>query len=97
MAKYYDDGGNTTGSMTENDWKAVDKDSRCILSCFLEEIGAKEIGEMTGNCCVDLSCTINNKPVCIEIKDRSFDSTRFGDILVESLKQDCTTRRIMNG
>lgn len=94
MAHYYDDGGN---NMSAQDWNEIDRSSRQLLSCFLEKVGAQEIGEMTGNCCVDLSCMLNTKPVCIEIKDRNFESTKYGDILVESLKQDCTTRRIMNG
>lgn len=83
--------------MTDKDWDEVDRSSRQLLSCFLEKVGAQEIGEMTGNCCVDLSCMLNDKPVCIEIKDRSFESTRYGDILVESLKQERTTKRILNG
>ena len=94
MAHYYDDGGN---SMSTQDWDEIDRSSRELLSCFLEKVGAQEIGEMTGNCCVDLSCMLNNKPVCIEIKDRNFESTKYGDILVENLKQECTTKRIMNG
>lgn len=94
MAQFYDDGGN---SMTDKDWDEVDRSSRQLLSCFLEKVGAQEIGEMTGNCCVDLSCMLNDKPVCIEIKDRNFESTKYGDILVENLKQECTTKRILNG
>lgn len=83
--------------MTNKEWEEIDRSSRTIVSCLLSCLGATEIGETHGNCCVDLSCTINSKSICIEVKDRSFESTRYNDILVEDIKQDCTSRRLANG
>lgn len=86
-----------TNTMTEKDWDEIDYSSRTVVSCLLLRVGATDVGESRGNCCWDLSCCINEKPICIEIKARNFESTKFGDILVENLKQECTTKRIMNG
>lgn len=83
--------------MTEQDWIDIDRSSRTIVSCLLSAIGCEEIGEMVGNCCVDLSCVAKGKTIAVEIKDRTFSSTKFGDILVEDIKQSCTTRRIGKG
>lgn len=84
-------------TMTEQDWEDIDRSSRAIVSCLLENtLSATSIGEMHGNCCIDLSCIINDKRIAIEIKDRSFPHDRFGDILVEGIKQECTSRRIDN-
>lgn len=77
-----------TCTMTEADWDAIDKSSRCLLSCFLEaKLSATSIGESHGNCCWDLSCQIRGKNVAVEIKDRGYSHDRFGDILVEESKQ----------
>ena len=84
-------------TMTEQDWEEIDRSSRTIVSCLLETtLSATSIGEMHGNCCIDLSCIINDKRIAIEIKDRSFPHDRYNDILVEDIKQECTSRRINN-
>lgn len=84
-------------SMTEQDWDEVDRSSRTLLSCWLITTNATGIGEAHGNCCIDLSCICNGKKIAIEVKDRAMPHDRFGDILVEDLKQDATSRRIENG
>lgn len=87
MAQFYDDGGN---SMTDKDWDEVDRSSRELLSCFLEtKLSADCIGESHGNCCWDLSCVVKGKKVAVEIKERGYVHSRFGDILVEDTKQEC--------
>lgn len=60
--------------MTSKDWDDIDKSSRQLLSCFLAYVGAEDIGETHGNCCIDLSCIMNNKAVALEIKDRELSS-----------------------
>lgn len=76
--------------MTERDWEEIDRSSRRVVECLLSSMGVDGIGEMHGNCCVDLSCVANGKKVCLEIKDRSFSHDKYGDILVEDLKQERT-------
>lgn len=83
--------------MTSKDWDDIDRSSRELLSCFLAYVGAEDIGETHGNCCIDLSCRINSKAVALEIKDRELSSNEYGDVLIEDIKQDCTTRRIDKG
>lgn len=91
MAHYYDDGGNC---MTSQDWDQVDKESRKILSCFLEtKLSASNIGESHGNVCWDLSCVINDKRVAVEVKDRGYNHDTYGDILVEDSKQECISKK----
>lgn len=36
----------------------------------------------------------NGRRIAVEVKDRSFPHDRYGDILVEDIKQECTSRRI---
>lgn len=66
------DNTDNSNTMTAKDWDEVDRSSRTLLSCFLVETKATDIGETHGNCCIDLSCHINGKAVAFEIKDRSF-------------------------
>ena len=88
---YYDDGGNT---MTTKDWDEVDRSSRELLSCLLEtQLSAEAVGESHGCCCWDLSCMIRGKKVAVEIKDRRMDHNQFGDILVETSKQECIANK----
>ena len=86
-----------SNTMSEQDWEDIDRSSRTLISCLLESTSATDIGETHGNCCIDLSCIVNGKKVAIEIKERNFPHDTYSDILVEDLKQDCTTRRIENG
>lgn len=88
---YYDDGGNT---MTAKDWDEVDRSSRELLSCLLEtQLSAEAVGESHGCCCWDLSCVIRGKKIAVEIKDRRMDHNEFGDILVETSKQECIANK----
>lgn len=88
---YYDDGGN---AMTARDWDEVDKSSRQLLSCLLEtQLSAEAVGESHGCCCWDLSCVIRGKKIAVEIKERRMDHDRFGDILVETSKQECIANK----
>ena len=84
-------------TMTERDWEEVDRSSRDTLSCLLIYLGAEDIGETHGNCCLDLSCVMSGKRVAVEIKDRNIPHDRWGDILVEDLKQECNQRRVDKG
>lgn len=91
MAQFYDDGGN---SMTDKDWDEVDRSSRELLSCFLEtKLSADCIGESRGNCCWDLSCVVNGKPLSLEIKERHIPHDRYSDIMIEEIKAEATARK----
>lgn len=85
--------------MTKKDWEKIDEPSRNIMRNFLSAIGACDIGgdntdNKQGICSWDLSCTIHGKPVSVEIKDRNMPHTRFSDMMIEQIKQDCNNRRI---
>ena len=48
-------------------------------------------GRSAGNCVWDLSCTKDDgTTISIEVKDRTFDHTKFGDIFAEEAKQTYT-------
>lgn len=83
--------------MTENDWLEIDNSSRCVITNLLSAMGASDIGDSHGNCSWDISCVIKTKPICIEIKDRNMPHTKYSDMMVEQIKQDCNNRRIDNG
>lgn len=85
--------------MTKKDWEKLDEASRNIMRNFLSSIGAGAIGgdntdNKQGNCSWDLSCTINDKPVSVEIKDRNMPHTKFSDMMIEQIKQKCNNERI---
>lgn len=77
-------------TMTEQDWEEVDRSSRVIVSTFLSAIGATDIGESRGCCCWDLSCCLKGKPTSVEIKDRTFEHSRYGDVMIETVKAEAT-------
>lgn len=81
-------------TMTEQDWEDIDKNSRDLLSCFLEtKLSATAVGESHGNCCWDLSCMINDKSVSLEIKERHIPHDRYSDIMIEEIKAEATAKK----
>lgn len=70
--------------------KSVDKESKETVQAFLSSYGLSsyDFDEIDQYKYVDLSCTIHDKRVAIEVKSREYTSTTFGDILIEKQKVD---------
>ena len=84
-------------TMTKKDWEDVDKKSRELIIKFFEYTKCK-VEQKIGNCCIDLIVTSpKGTKFGIEIKDRSFPSTKFGDVFAESIKKKCAQKRIEKG
>lgn len=68
----------------------TDKASKQIVQSFLSSIGLSsyDFDDIDQYKYVDLSCTISDKRVAIEVKEREYTSTTFGDILIEKQKVD---------
>ena len=68
----------------------IDKDSKQLVINFLSSIGLSsyDFDEVDQYHYVDLSCEISGKRVAIEVKEREYTSTIFGDILIEKQKVD---------
>ena len=64
---------------------AIDKESKELVINFLSSIGLSsyDFDEVDEYHYVDLSCTISDKRVAIEVKEREYKSNTFGDILIE--------------
>ena len=77
-------------TMTENDWNNIDLDSRTLFKEFLKRIGATDIEDTHGNCCIDLLFTIKGKRIAVELKRRSFSHSKFGDVFGEAIKLECS-------
>ena len=69
---------------------AIDKESKELVINFLSSIGLSsyDFDEVDQYHYVDLSCTISDKRVAIEVKEREYKSNTFGDILIEKQKVD---------
>ena len=83
--------------MTKKKWRDIDKKSRTLVKKLLRSIGATTILDSCGNCSYDLKCNIKGRIVLVEIKDRNFPHSRYGDVFCEEDKKTCNNRRIMNG
>ena len=83
--------------MTKQKWINVDRKSRELVIKLLRSIGATTIFESQVNCSYDLKCKIKGRIVLVEIKDRNFPHSRYGDVFCEEDKKICNNRRIMNG
>ena len=70
--------------------QTIDKDSKQLVINFLSSIGLSsyDFDEVDQYKYIDLSCTISDKRVAIEVKEREYTSTIFGDILIEKQKVD---------
>ena len=70
--------------------QTIDKDSKQLVINFLSSIGLSsyDFDEVDQYKYVDLSCTISDKRVAIEVKEREYTSNTFGDILIEKQKVD---------
>ena len=85
----------TTGcQMTDKDWEEVDLTSRQIFCKYLEQIGATEIKNSSGNCCYDISCQLKGKQIGFELKDRQIPSDKYGDQMIELYKEIGNDKRI---
>ena len=83
--------------MTKKKWANLDKKSRTLVRQSLRSIGATTIYDSCGNCSYDLKCIIKGKVILVEIKDRNFPHSRYGDVFCEEDKKTFNNRRIMNG
>ena len=83
--------------MTQKKWRNIDRKSRELVKKLLRSIGATTIFESQVNCSYDLKCNIKGRIVLVEIKDRNFPHSRYGDVFCEEDKKTCNNRRIMNG
>lgn len=86
-------------TMTKQDWENVDLSSRELVKKMLLSMKTtKNVEYTTGNCSYDLLATqTSGKRIAVEIKDRSFSSTRYGDIFAEEIKETCNQRRMDKG
>lgn len=84
--------------MTQQDWLDVDMSSRQIINQLLKSMSVTQsVDDTYGLCSYDLLWVKKTgKRVAIEIKDRSFPSTRYGDIFGETIKETCNQRRLDN-
>ena len=83
--------------MTKQKWRNIDKKSRILVRKLLRSIGATTILDSCGNCSYDFKCIIQGKVILVEIKDRNFPHSRYGDVFCEEDKKTFNNRRIMNG
>ena len=88
---------NEVKHMTQKKWRDIDKKSRTLVIKLLRSIGAETILDSCGNCSYDLKCKIKGRIVLVEIKDRNFPHSRYGDVFCEEDKKTCNNRRIANG
>ena len=71
--------------------KTIDKDSKQLVMDFFKNnlsVECYDFDEVDQYKYVDLSCTISNKRVAIEVKEREYTSNTFGDIMIEKQKVD---------
>ena len=77
-------------TMTEKDWNEVDLDSRKVFKQLLATLGAADIEDSRGNCCVDVFFTLKGVRCAAELKRRSFPHDRYGDVFGEAIKLECS-------
>lgn len=84
----------TDCQMTAQDWEEVDLTSRNIFCKYLEQLGATDIKNSSGNCCYDISCQLKGKQIGFELKDRNIPSNKYGDQMIELYKEIGNDKRI---
>lgn len=82
--------------MEKIDWESLDADSRSLAEDLFSFLGF-EVEQTKGNCYVDLILRKDGKTYGLELKDRSFEHNRYGDVFCEQIKRDCAIRDIESG
>lgn len=79
--------------MTDRDWEQVDLTSRDLVKALFKRLGASDIRDTHGECSYDIWLQLRGKKLGIEVKDRTFAHTKYGDVFAEEIKLDCNLAR----